>query len=228
MIYLYWFLMLLLSSIISIICYFTNWIIVLFCDKDGELPYPLSLWQTWDASVYSDYVVHDKLLPEIFLYNYDKHYIVFNSNSPEFEKYATPIMKEKDKELKEVNRDRWYSYCYNNNFTIKEKIQRYICAVYWLTRNCSYGFGFWLFGVSNRYEDLNIIIETNNIKFVKSKANMSWSYANFNKIFSIFKYNINWNIYIGWKIPTDINDNKLVKSMIANRFLSFKIRNIED
>ena len=197
-----WLLFLVLSSIVSIVCYVTNAVVVLFCDDDGELPWPLHLWQTWDNSCNPSDIL--KIYPDWLLYDWKSHYI-------ECEGTTTY--------LKSVNRIRWYTRCINDKWTVKERIQRYILRVLWLTRNCAYGWGFYVFGIDTMPPFL--VDTSEHTSMVLAEDGEAWRYTNTAPLFTIGKYTVLWNILIGWKINTDADI--LTRAMIAVRFLSFKI-----
>lgn len=203
-----------LSFVIMILCYVLNPIVLLFCDEDGELHGFLHYFQTWDDSCNPRCAVMD-MAPKIISYDWDKHYVEYEDTTPELEK---------------VGRTRWFAKCINNNFTLKERIKRYLCRVYWLTRNCSYGFSFYLLGAD---------IDTSKIK-IPERVKMShkdysrreewlcytdeniltrkWSYSNSKKIFG----KLYWNVWLGWKMSPSIHNTGLKRCMIAQR-ISFKI-----
>lgn len=199
---LYWMACYVLAWIVSIVCYVTNPIVVLFCDKDGELPGFLSLWQTWDNSCNPSDVVHNKQLPSWLLYDFDAHYV--------------ERIVETD-ELSQVNRKRWATECINDEWTLAERFRRYVCRVYWLTRNCAYGFNFWLFGR----------LVTPHVKVVENwhggtlayeaidAETFAWMYKSTALICTVGSYVIRWNTLIGWKINTDADVD--TQAMIAVR-----------
>lgn len=55
------------------LCYLTNPLVVLFADRQGELPKVLRLWQTWDSSLDNrQYVLYD--CPRWLSYDFDDYY----------------------------------------------------------------------------------------------------------------------------------------------------------
>lgn len=193
-----------LSFVFMILCYLTNWLAVLFCDDDGELHGFWMYYQTWDNSCNPSDVVYNKQLPSFLLYDFDKHYKEYKGTTPE---------------LQAVNRERWFTKCIDNDFTLVERIQRYICRVYWLTRNCSYGFSFWLLGKDVVGTDLTVVDDEYDFKFMydenESIWTRSWSRKNCREIFKIFGKSIHWNNFFGWKL--DPESNVKTRYMIANR-----------
>ena len=218
--YIKWLLQAIASFVVSIFCYITNPIVVLFCDKDGELPTWCKYWQTWDDSVYSSDVVHKRELPDFLLYNYNGHYI--EHDTCEGQQLASERQHKREAELKRVNRRRWFSTCFNDDWTIKERLQRYICAVYWLTRNCGYGFSFWWFGANAYGDDICIDVDTDELTVGRSIYDTRiFIYKDSRKAGSCFGYDIYWNIFAGWKL--DLDAKVLTRAMIAHR-IAIKIR----
>ena len=195
-----WFIYFLLSLVFMLLCYPTNPFVVPFCDINGELPRFLKYWQTWDNSCYCvDSVEH---APKFLQYDWSRHYEEHIDSDPY---------------LRSVNRSRWYVTCKDPNFTLWERIKRYCCAVLWLTRNCSYGFAFYLLGL-NVSPNLEIRQSANTL-FIREIFGDglwgAWSYKNTAPIFKAFGYIVHWNNYLGWKI---VETAKLdTRAMIANR-----------
>ena len=195
-----WLIYLPFSLLLTVICYITNPIVLLFCDEDGELPSFLHLWQTWDNSCNPSDI--KDIAPGWLQYDWDRHYREFIDT---------------DEYLKSVNRSRWYTVCTDYHFTFTEKIKRYICRCIWLTRNNAYGFCFYLLGL-NVSPNLEIR-QSENTLFIREIFSDglwgAWSYKNTAPIFKAFGYIVHWNNYLGWKI---VETAKLdTRAMIANR-----------
>jgi len=199
-----WFIYFLLSVVFMILCYLTNPIVMLFANEDGELPGFLHYWQTWDNSTACRESV--ECAPKFLQYDWAKHYVEY---------------KDSDSYLRSVNRERWYCVCIDYHFTVWEKIQRYLCGVLWLTRNCSYGFAFYLLGL-NVSPNLEVRQSENTI-FVREIFSDglfgAFMYKNTAPIFSAFGYTVHWNNLIGWKIDTNAKFD--TRAMIANRVAFF-------
>lgn len=195
-----WFLRLIPSFFFTLLCYLTNPIVLLFCDEDGELHGFLHCWQTWDNSCNASEVVD--ILPKWLTSWYDGHYMeVYRSEG----------------ELAELGRGRWYTDCINTDFTLMERIKRYICRVYWLTRNSAYGFCFYLLGVDfNPSHALHVWTDGEETHVQDLEDKDVWRYSNSKKIF----WKIHWNIYLGYKLRLDAKQK--TRCMIANR-VTFKI-----
>ena len=201
-----WFLYFLLSVVFMVLCYPTNPIVVLFADVNGELTKFLHYWQTWDKSCYCRESV--EFAPKFLQYDWAKHY----------EEHF-----DVDAYLRSVNRERWYVTCKDPVFTVKERLQRYACAVLWLTRNCAYGFAFYVLGLTVS-PNLQIKQSENTI-FVREifRDGMwgAWMYKNDAAIFTVCGRVVHWNILLGWKIDTAAHFG--TRAMIANR-IAFKIK----
>jgi hypothetical protein len=205
-----WLFMAPLSLLVSLLCYITNPIVLLFCDEDGELPGFLSLWQTWDNSCNPSDVTEKKELPDFLLYDWGRHYAEYVDTPPE---------------LAAVGRSRWFTVCIDHDWTIMERIKRYICRCYWLTRNCAYGWTFWVFGVlpGIRWKVDQSDADT---KFSHEDVPMwwldsAWQYASSAPICKIYGYTIRREINLGWKVDTDATVD--TQAMIATR-VTIRIR----
>ena len=191
-----WLLYLPLSLLASILCYLTNWLVVIFADKNGELPWPLHLWQTWDDSIYNSFAV--EVAPKFLQYDWAKHYREY---------------KDTTQYLRSVNRERWFVECIDDNFTFIEKLKRYSCGVLWLMRNNAYGFCFYLLGYTST--PLILVHESENTIYADEVNGDGWMYKNTAKIFSLFGWEIHWNNLLGWKLDMDAQFD--TRAMIANR-----------
>jgi len=195
-----WGLYFILSMFFMVLCYITNPIAMLFADINGELPYFWKYWQTWDNSTACRESVENA--PKFLQYEWARHYREYKGTDPY---------------LASVNRDRWFVSCIDPNFTLWERVQRYCCGVLWLTRNCSYGFSFYMLGltVSPTLE----IKESENTKFVREVYGQglwgAWEYKNTAPIFKAFGYIVHWNNLLGWKIDESAQYD--TRAMIANR-----------
>lgn len=115
------------------LCYLTNPIVVLFADKDGELPAFLKLWQTWDSSLDNrQYVLYD--CPKWLSYDFDEY-------------YDTAIMCIRHGRSKKI-------VLAKKPFPKRLWLKHYLNRVFWTYRNCGYGFAFYLFGVDTKPETI--------------------------------------------------------------------------
>lgn len=189
-----WFIFYPMNLMLSILCYLTNWLAVLFADERGELHGSWLYWQTWDDSLDVEWFVKETV-PKIFRYDFDKHY-VSTREAPEY--------------LKPLGRDKGAVKCINNEFTLKERIQRYFCRVLWLYRNNGYGFAFYWFGNG---------CAGNLLTTIKFKYGML-VYDRFNPFYGAWKLSgkIGWLEFLaGWKLAVESSDFKW--AMITGRIL---------
>lgn len=191
-----WLLYLIPSLLSTVLCYLTNWFVVLFADINGELPGFLHLWQTWDDSLNPEFSV--ECAPKFLRYDWQKHYREY---------------KDTTQYLRSVNRDRWFATCINDKWTLWERFQRYACRVLWLMRNNAYGFAFYLLGAT--VTPLLSIKQSENTISVKEVNGDAWMYKNTAPIFSLFGYTVHWNNLLGWKIDESAKYD--TRAMIANR-----------
>lgn len=197
-----WLIYLPFSLLLTVICYITNPIVLLFCDEDGELPSFLHLWQTWDNSCNPSDIMD--IAPSWLLYDWGAHYREYRD--------TTQL-------LRSWNRDRWFTNCINDEWTFWERVQRYICRLIWLTRNNAYGWGFYVLG--HTATPLFVIQQSENTIFADEVNGFGWMYKNTAKIFSLFDWEVHWNNLLGWKVDTSATYD--TRSMIANRVaFSFK------
>lgn len=189
-----------LNVFAMVLCYLTNWLVVLFADEDGELPRILSLWQTWDDSLDVDWFVKETV-PSIFRYDFDSKYRRYCASSDE---------------LRAVNRVRMYTALIEGaSFSILERVQRYFCRTLWLYRNCGYGFSFWLFGANVDSRDM--VYQENTSDFIYgSDGKGHFIYKNDRQVCKWFR----WCIFFGWKIDEGLGYHRaMIANRIAVRFL---------
>lgn len=116
------------------------------------------------------------------------------------------------------------------NFTIKERILRYICRVLWLTRNCGYGFAYYIFGVTidgtsmkkvyGKYQYIESNGETRMFEvWVQKDKNFLIAPFTIKSDWVYFNQKLELNWYIGWKINMGLVGQR---AMIANRISSRK------
>lgn len=192
-----------LNTIVSLICYATNPIVLLFCDAAGELPGVLKYWQTWDNACNPSDL--KDICPRLIMFDWDRHYTEYWGTTPE---------------LAEVGRGRWFCRVIDDDFTWVERFKRYLCRVLWLTRNCAYGFSFWLFGKRIEAGTVSVINQKDDEHGKKTYARVTtmgkWRapflYKNDRDIIPGV---IRWCIFAGWKI--DYAQNNTHQAMIAGR-----------
>lgn len=192
-----------LQLLSMILCYLTNWIVVLFADEDGELKGLWQLWQTWDDSVDNKYFVLNQI-PKIFRYDFDKYNKEYKGGEDKYGRRRYYV-----KNLKPL--------------PLKDRIKRYFCRVGWLNRNCGYGFAFYLLGT---WVDNRKMIYNDSTKYKEySGHEKGWRWL-FDKPFvwksdrPITKH-LQLNCFIGWKASREIKGRH--RAMIANR-IAVRIR----
>ena len=211
-----WILYVPLMIIIMLICYITNPIVVLFADEEGELHGIWKYWQTWDDSLDSKFMMTE-VVPKRFKFLDYKW-------ANKYESYQdTETLKEFNKVIEKVRLQS------GARFTFKERIQRYCCRVLWLTRNCAYGFAYYLFNIEGDRKDLYIEeqfeteSEEKHLAYDPTQSIIvrPWTYKFYTHIIGNFYI----TGYLGWKIPYWQQDGKY-NAMIANRIVPrFKPRN---
>lgn len=181
----------LIYSICQLFCmligYLTNPLVVLFASKEGELPKIFRLWQTWDSSLDNrQYVLHD--CPKFLRYDFDDYYECRNVVD------ALIIAYGRTRKVVSLKKP----------FPRRMWLKHYINRVFWLYRNCGYGFAFYLFGVDT---DPSTIRRKSEYFSISSNA---FRYKNDAPI----SKHLRWCIYLGWKY--DFYDP--CRAVIATRF----------
>lgn len=81
--FLTWLMYVILDVLFTIVCYFTNPIVVLFANREGNLPSIFKWWQTYDNTLDVEWMITEGIVPKIFRYDYKKHYLYIS----EYKKY---------------------------------------------------------------------------------------------------------------------------------------------
>jgi len=193
-----------LNIAVSLICYATNPIVLLFCDAEGELPGLLKYWQTWDNSCNPSDIVD--IAPSWLQYDWHRHY----------EEYVSTTA-----ELAAVGRERCFCRVIDGNFTAAERLKRYLCRVLWLTRNCGYGFAFWTFGATCEAGAVRVIDQADDEHGKKTYArdltrNVLTAPFLYKNDRDIIPGVLRWCLFFGWKLDYN-NTTRKERSMIAGR-----------
>jgi hypothetical protein len=201
-----WIIYAILDCVATIIAYITNPIVVLFANEYGDLPYILRYWQTYDNPLDIEWVISEGCVPKCIRYNFNKHY----RYTPEWDS-STGI---------------GYVDILNPHFTIKERIQRYFCRLYWLYRNTAYGFSYEITG-----RDIN----GTKMAIIRNNSDEDWlSYDDTVGIWNrtwVLYYNKPWcskfklRVYLGWK-GKGLSSTDTKRCMLA-LFVS-PFRNVKD
>jgi len=189
-----------LSIIVSLICYVTNPLVLLFCDEAGELPGVLHLWQTWDDSCNPSDL--KDIAPSWLQFDWDRHYYEYRDTTPA---------------LAKAGRDRCFCRVIDSHFTVWERFQRYCCRVLWLTRNNSYGFAFWLFGrnIDGHMAQIHQKIDADGKEtFARAVGKRLFAPFLYKNDCYFCKY-VRWCIFLGWKL--DYTSVEYHRAMIAGR-----------
>ena len=199
-----WLILAPISLIISLVCYITNPIVVLFCNEDGELKGFWRNWQTWDNSCNPSDVVDNAQLPSFLLYDFHKHYNEYRGTTPE---------------LAAQGRERWFTVCIDHDWTLWERFQRYICRVYWLMRNCAYGFCFWWFGILPGI-NWRIVKDDGETKYLHEDTSNwwfsgAWCYKSTAPLFTLWGYTVRQECFLGYKVKAEATVD--TRAMIATR-----------
>lgn len=197
-----------LNAFVMILCYITNPIVCLFCDEEGELHGFLNYWQTWDDSCNPRSFTLEKV-PSCLRYDYDRHYKEYWSTTPELEQY---------------NRIRCFAKLIDPHFTWTERLQRYICRVLWLTRNCGYGWSFYVFGrwayKATSVEHEHYVDERHYVRYGWDTSQSIWMRCWWLKIDWYWTEHLHTEGYLGWKVNCPFEGSQY--SMIAHRFVPIK------
>lgn len=203
-----WFFQAIFELIFTVIAYITNPIIVLFADEYGNLPKCLRFWQTYDNCLDIEWMISENNVPNFAKYDFNKHYVYH---------------------LEEKTDDKMipgYVDIIDPNFTVKERIQRYVCRLAWLYRNTGYGFSYELNGRDFFGEDNKVLkdIETENsriwISYIPDNFwNLTWSIFLYIPYYKNSKYKL--RMYLGWKLKS-IRASKH-RAMLALHINPFRI-----
>lgn len=174
----------------SLLCYLTNWLVVLFADEEGELPGILRLWQTWDDTL--DNETDIGRLPKFLQYDWDLHYVQTMTEERGRTRYQEVLIRP---------------------FSFADRVRRYFCRCHWLYRNCAYGFAFYLFGID--IERPVNVTKGDGWYFASETGGNVWSRPWALKSDAQIYGRLHWKVYVGWKIQKERNDE--YRTMIANR-----------
>lgn len=189
------------NMLCMVLCYLTNWFVVLFADKYGNLPKIFKLWQTYDNCLDIAWMIYEGNVPKFARYDFNKHYLYHYENKGDG--YIIP----------------GYVDLIDENFTLKEKFQRYICRCAWLYRNCGYGFAYYIFGKYVRYNDVKIIVDQKDFFFAIDIKQNIFCLKDDRQWCRYFKK----SIYLGYKFAGIKNRKYPLRSMLANRTNLFRL-----
>lgn len=206
----------LVAVFFQILCYITNPIVVLFCDKYGNLPRVFRLWQTYDNCLDVEWMISEEVVPKIFRYDFNKHY-----------RYYSEVKTNDDFVPGHVA-------LLDDDFTIKERVQRYFCRLLWLYRNTAYGFAYNILGITYTGTDQHVLEHDSSkgkeifVSFIEDPCGIDRYFciksAEYWKVPFMDKQ-FRFDIYIGWKLSGTQDYTNQKRAMIAiriNPFLSVK------
>ena len=197
--YLKWFVFSILDVLFNIAAYVTDPIVLLFADEVGNLPRAFILWENWDDHLDVSWMIYENHVPKFAKYDFNKHY-----------RYYTP---EEAKQL--IGEYRGYVDLLDGNFTAKERLQRYICRLFWLWRNNAYGFSYYVTGIDICKADVTKIKTVEKDGYIYYVTDYAFCYKDERKSFAGFC----WDNYVGWKFRR-LDDDKQ-RCMLAFRITPF-------
>ena len=193
--YVKWFLLAILDVLFNIIAYLTNPFVLLFADEVGNLPGWALWWENWDDHLDVDWMIYEGHVPRFARYDFNRHY-----------KYHSPEEAEKN-----IGVYRGYVDLLDPNFTLWEKVQRYVCRLIWLYRNCAYGFSYYITGIDVRKEDIVKIKTTEKDGYIYYVTNYAWCYKDERPSYG----DHHWDNFCGWKMQAVQKD--VERCMLAFR-----------
>lgn len=200
----------------QILCYITNPIVVLFCDKYGNLPRIFRLWQTYDNCLDVEWMISEEVVPKKFRYDFNKHY-----------RYYSEVKTNDDFVPGHVA-------LLDDDFTIKERVQRYFCRLLWLYRNTAYGFAYNILGITYTGADQHVLEYDSTkgkeifVSFIEDPCGIDRYFciksAEYWKVPFTDK-EFRFDIYLGWKLAGTqeyTNEKRAMVAIRINPFLSVK------
>lgn len=197
--YIKWFVFSILDVLFNIAAYVTDTIVLLFADEVGNLPRAFIWWENWDDHLDVSWMIYENHVPQFAKYDFSKHY-----------RYHTP---EEAKQL--IGEYRGYVDLLDGNFTAKERLQRYICRLFWLWRNNAYGFSYYVTGIDICKADVTKIKTVEKDGYIYYVTDYAFCYKDERKSFAGFC----WDNYVGWKFRR-LDDDKQ-RCMLAFRITPF-------
>nr|DAP90985.1 MAG TPA: Envelope protein [Caudoviricetes sp.] len=201
-----------LGILTMVLCMLTNPIVVLFCDKYGNLPRIFRLWQTYDNCLDIDWMIYENKVPKIFQYDFNKHYKYYMESKNNDEMIPGHVV------------------ILDDNFTIKERIQRYFCRVLWLYRNCAYGFAYNLLGIEFIGKQQYVLENSRGngkelfVSYLQNPKGLKRYFSVKCKeiwVCPIIDKKFRMDIYMGWKLSGTQNYTNKKRAMLAIRISPF-------
>lgn len=183
-----WILQAVLEVLATIVAYLTNWFVVFFADECGQLPKCLKWWQTYDNPLDVEWMITEGVVPKFARYDFKRHY------EYHYEDKGDDYMKP------------GYVKLLDPNFTLWERVQRYVCRLWWIYRNSNYGFSYYVNGRTIDGKDNVVLLdinEPNNRQFKSIVKGGSWWSATWCYYYE--KPYCKWfklRVYLGWKLKS--------------------------
>jgi hypothetical protein len=118
----------------------------------------------------------------------------------------------------------------DDNFTIKERIQRYFCRVLWLYRNCAYGFAYNLLGIEFIGKQQYVLENSRGngkelfVSYLQNPKGLKRYFSVKCKeiwVCPIIDKKFRMDIYMGWKLSGTQNYTNKKRAMLAVRISPF-------
>lgn len=193
--YVKWLALAIIDVLFNAICYITNPFVLLFADELGNLPKIFLWWSNWDDHLDVGWMIYEHHVPSWAEYDFNKHY-----------KYHSEWEAEHL-----IGEHRGYVELLDPNFTLKERLQRYVCRLTWLYRNCAYGFSYYVTGVNVNGADIKDIKTYAKDGCMFRVTDYAWVYRYNGKSFI---KNHHWKIFLGWKMQS-LKQNETGRCMLA-------------
>lgn len=201
----------------NIIAYLTNPFVLLFADDLGNLPSVFKWWANWDDHVDVDWMVYGHHVPKFAEYDFNRHYKYYD------EWQAESI----------TGKHKGFVVLLDDNFTLKERFQRYVCRLVWLYRNCAYGFSYHVTGREINGADVEEITNTKTCYFGRYKHWLTYEPFCYYVMRSWNPKDVSWlrwtainhkfylKLFFGWKFQR-IKSTERQRAMLALFAYPFK------
>ena len=197
--YIKWALFSVFDILFNIIAYITDPIVLLFADEAGNLPSIFVWWANWDDHLDIVWMIDEHHVPKFAEYDFHRHY-----------KYHSPEEAEQT-----IGVHCGYVDLLDPEFTTKERLQRYICRLWWLWRNNAYGFSYYVTGIDVRKDDIVKVKTVENDGYIWYETDYAFCYKDERPSFC----GMQWDNYVGWKFRSVDHDVK--RCMLAFRITPF-------
>ena len=177
--YIKWFFLAIIDLLFTAICYVTNPIVVLFATETGELPSIFVWWANWDDGMDVEWMVTEHHVPSWAEYDFNRHY-----------KYVDEWEAEQV-----IGHHHGFVIPKDMHFTFKEKLQRYVCRLCWIYRNCAYGFSYYVTGIDVYQADVVEVKTDEKDGYTWYVTDYAFCYKDERPSFGSH----HWDNFVGWK-----------------------------